>query len=88
MIVTGFWIVFFIGFCGGIAAEFVGWFELRTAQREEFPKYIRYWWYWFLTFVMAAFGGLLTTAYGTENVKVLLGLNIGASAPLMLVRFR
>lgn len=42
MLVSGFWSVFIVGFLGGIAAEFVGWFELRTVKAEEFPDYLRY----------------------------------------------
>jgi len=33
---------------GGALAEIVGWFELRTVKPEDFPDYIRYWYYWFL----------------------------------------
>ena len=84
MILSGFAPVFFVGFAGGLAAELVGLFELRTANPDKFPRYVRYWYYWLLTFAMAALGGLLAVAYGVQNVKALLALNIGASAPLFL----
>jgi len=84
MILNGFWTVFLFGCLGGTLAEIVGWFELRTAKPEDFPDYVKYWYYWFLTILMCIIGGFLATAYGTENVKVILALNIGASAPLIL----
>jgi hypothetical protein len=84
MILNGFWPVFLYGFIGGALAEIVGWFELRTTKPSDFPAYVRYWYYWFLTFIMCAIGGFLATAYGIVEVKVMLALNIGASAPLIL----
>lgn len=87
MVLNGFWQIFLAGFFGGLAAEAVGWIELRTCKPEKFPHYFKRWYYWFLTFILSSMGGGLVVLYGIVNVNAILAVNIGASAPLILKGF-
>lgn len=77
---------FGIGFLGGIFAELLGLFRLRQFSPEEFPVWFRTWTYWIITLSMAAAGGVLVVIYIKTGIelKALLALNVGASAPLIL----
>jgi len=73
------------GFLGGLAAEFLKWYNLRTSL--AFPAYVRSPLYWLLTILMAVVGGVLATLYVEDVVEgrqKLLALHIGVSAPLIL----
>lgn len=73
------------GFLGGLAAEFLQWYNLRTSL--AFPAYLRSPLYWLLTVLMAIAGGVLATLYInniTEGRQRLLAFHIGVSAPLIL----
>jgi hypothetical protein len=73
------------GFLGGLAAEFLRWYNLRTSL--AFPAYVRSPVYWLLTVLMAVIGGVLATLYVedvAEGRQKLLAVHIGVSAPLIL----
>lgn len=72
------------GFFGGIAAELVGWFELRQKLPGEMPHWLRSPAYWVITILMAVAGALITLAYARSGtaLSAILALNVGASAPL------
>jgi hypothetical protein len=80
--VSGIWQVFALGLIGGSAAELVRWYKIRDSPNK--PDYLKSAFYWMVTVMMILLGGGLAVVYGTENVNALLGINIGASAPLIL----
>src|SRR5437016_3746612 len=82
MELSGFWPVFLAGCFGGALGELVKWYGMR--ESENLPAYARKAHYWVITAVMAMCGGLLATLYGTRSVTAMLGVNIGASAPLIV----
>jgi len=77
---------FLWGIAGGIFAELLGWFKLRTQAPEDLPLQMKSMYYWLVTVIMICAGGILVTAYLRSDVKVnaIMALNIGASAPLIL----
>jgi hypothetical protein len=82
----GSWLtVWFWGFLGSLAAEFLKWYNLRTSL--SFPAYLRSPLYWLLTVLMTVVGGILATLYVddvSEGRERLLAFHIGVSAPLIL----
>lgn len=84
MILDGFLKVFLAGCIGGFCGDFLGWWKLRTCDPQEFPKYLKYYYYWILTFLMWVVGGLCAIAYGTKEVHVILAIHLGISAPLII----
>ncbi len=82
MEVNGFWLVFGLGFLGGLIAEVFGWYKLRTSP--NLPAYSKSLIYWGITLLFIIIGGLLASLYGTTNVNAILAVNIGASAPLLI----
>jgi hypothetical protein len=83
MELNGFWPVFLAGSFGGALAELVKWYGMR--ESEHFPTYARSARYWVITAIMVICGGLLATMYGTRTMMATLCVNIGASAPLIVV---
>ena len=79
--------VFFFGFVGGLAGEFINVYELRRSAPQELPKYLKSGFYWFISILMACAGGGLATLYGVDEMQALLVINIGASAPLIIRSF-
>lgn len=77
---------FLYGLGGGVAAEVLGLFKLR---REGAPQYLRSIFYWVITGTMILLGGGLSWLYVKSGVELtpILGVNIGASAPLILGQF-
>lgn len=77
--------LFFWGAVGGILVEVSGLFKLR---HKGCPAYLRSWFFWCISIAMALCGGLLAVAYSSQvtNMSIILALNIGASAPLILER--
>ena len=82
MELNGFWPLFLAGCFGGALAELVKWFGLR--ESVNLPTYVRSGLYWVITALMVVCGGVLATLYGTQRVTAILGVNIGASAPLIM----
>jgi hypothetical protein len=80
---------FWFGVLGGVAAEFLGLYDLRRRAPGEWPEYLRLPTYWILSAVMALLGGALVAVYVASDVDVspIIGINIGASAPLILQTF-
>ena len=76
-----------MGLVGGIAAEALKWYRIREELYRGIPDYAKSWLYWIVTLVMILLGGLLVFVYqrieGVE-LNLLLALNIGASAPLIV----
>lgn len=81
--------VFLYGILGGSLAELSGLFRLKHQGETQFPKWIRSAFYWVVTVLMIAAGGGLAIAYATSGfeIKPLVAVNIGASAPLIISRF-
>jgi hypothetical protein len=75
-------VVFLLGCAGGILAEILKWYELRTSA--NFPVYYKNLAYWGITIIMAAIGGFLAIVQGVDETKPLLAINIGITAPLIL----
>ena len=78
----------FIGIAGGIIAEFMGLYKLRTLKLQDFPLYFTYPSYWIITVIMIAFGGLAVYLYAKSGIHFnsILALQVGATAPLILER--
>ena len=76
-----------MGLAGRLAAEALKWYRIREELYRGVPDYARSWLYWIITLVMILLGGLLVFVYqrveGVE-LNLLLALNIGASAPLLV----
>jgi hypothetical protein len=74
------------GVLGGLAAEFVGIYELRHHDPSNWPSYMRNRWFWIFSAIMAIIGGALAYAYSDSgsDISPVLAINVGASAPLIL----
>jgi hypothetical protein len=77
---------FWYGVLGGFFAELFGMWKLRHGLKAELPPYLRSWFYWLMTILMVATGGLLSFVYLKSGVTLspLLAVNVGATAPLMI----
>lgn len=75
------WHIFFVGFGGGLAGDLVG---LWKGRHERPPQYFSSLYFWFWVVIMAIIGGLLAALVYNPPLQILLVLNIGASAPLIL----
>lgn len=80
---------FALGFLGAAFAELLGWFKLRTEARDKFPEYWKSYLYWGLTVAMMVAGGMLVVVYLRSGIemKAVIALNVGASAPLIIGGF-
>ena len=67
---------------GGFIAEFLRWYGLRDSP--DLPAYRTSVFYWIMTVVMIAAGGVLAVLYKVAPENPVLAVNIGASAPLIL----
>lgn len=74
--------VFLVGAAGGAALEFLHWYGLRRDPR--LPAYTRSPFYWIVTIVMIALGGLVALLYFGPRAEPLLAFHVGASTPLLL----
>jgi len=83
LILNGFCPVFFVACFGGLIVELYDFYKKR-AKKFVSPSLP----YWIISALMIISGGILTTFYGTENVSALAAVQIGASAPLIIGRFR
>lgn len=82
-VAAGFW----WGVLGGTLAELAAWFRLRQLVRAERPEYLKDPFYWVITALMILAGGVLVAAYimsGMGEIKPLMAVNIGATAPLII----
>lgn len=81
------WEGFGWGVLGGAFGELLGWFRLR--QVASLPAFWKSSLYWFLTAAMFMTGGALVVAYMRSGVEIkpILAINIGASAPLLIQSF-
>ena len=85
MTVNGIW-VFVAGCGGGLLAEFAGIWALRKEDPKSWPAHYGQLVYWAISVGMILVGGFLAIIYGVHDMPVLLALNIGASAPLIIQR--
>ena len=77
---------FIYGIFGGLLAELLGLYKLRTQAPSAFPSYLRSKFYWLVTIAMILAGGVLVLIYNKSGLelKPIIAVNIGASAPLIL----
>jgi hypothetical protein len=77
---------FLYGIFGGLLAEFLGLYQLRTQAPDSLPAYFRSPFYWLVTLLMILAGGGLVYIYDQSGLalKPLIAVNIGASAPLII----
>ena len=77
---------FMYGVFGGLLAELLGLYKLRTQVSATFPAYLRSPFYWVVTIGMILAGGGLVWLYHKIGLefKPIIAVNIGASAPLIL----
>lgn len=77
---------FGFGILGGIFAEVLGLFQLRKTVPDAFPVWLKSAFYWVITIMMILCGGGLVDIYLKSGIdlKALVAVNIGASAPLII----
>lgn len=77
---------FLYGIFGGLLAELLGLYKLRTQAPVAFPSYLRSGFYWLVTIGMILAAGCLVWIYDKSGLalKPLIAVNIGASAPLII----
>ena len=75
--------VFIAGTFGGLLLELLHWWNLRR-RNTRFPQYARSPFYWGITLLMAAAGGVLAVAYFGQQAEALIALHVGISTPLIL----
>lgn len=78
---------FLYGFTGGFFVEILNMYRIRKVPADLRPPWIRTWFYWICSIAMMLCGGGLVVFYIISpdvQVSPLLGLNIGASAPLII----
>ena len=77
---------FLYGIFGGLLAELLGLYKLRTQAPAAFPSYMRSKFYWLITSGMILAGGALVCIYIKSglDLKPIIAVNIGASAPLII----
>jgi hypothetical protein len=80
---------FLYGALGGLLAELLGLFELRRQAPQDLPQWLKSPFYWSVTAVMICAGGLLVIVYLESDIqlKPILAVNVGASAPLVIRAF-
>jgi hypothetical protein len=74
--------LFFWGFLGSLAVEIVDANELFHAERVTIPERYKFIAYWLVRFGLAAMGGFLAIACGTQTPYA--AMAIGAAAPLVI----
>jgi hypothetical protein len=74
--------VFLFGCSGGVIAEALHWWNLRTA--EKLPKYVRSPFYWGISVVMMLIGGFLAWIQFGSSGDAFVVLQIGMGAPIVL----
>lgn len=74
--------VFLAGCVGGVLAEVLHWWNLRT--KPEFPSYARSPGYWAITAAMVLAGGIICWFYFGDRVDGPVALHIGVSTPILL----
>ncbi|MCE5240226.1 hypothetical protein LLH23_17320 [bacterium] len=67
---------------GGFIAEFLRWYGLKDSP--NLPAYKASVFYWIMTIIMIALGGVLAVLYKVAPENPVLAVNIGASAPLII----
>lgn len=77
---------FFWGTVGGIGGELLKWYSMREQLHAKKPDYATSWSYWIITILMILAGGGIAFIHGIYGTVIhpFLGMNIGASAPLIL----
>ena len=77
------------GIIGGLFAELLGLYKLRTQAPAAFPSYLRTKFYWIVTAAMILAGGVLVLIYDRSGLvlKPIIAVNVGASAPLIIGSF-
>jgi hypothetical protein len=77
---------FLFGILGGFFAELLGLFRLRQQSRQDLPVWLKSPFYWLITILMIAAGGGLVVVYLKSGIdlKPIIAVNVGASAPLII----
>jgi predicted cobalt transporter CbtA len=77
---------FLWGVFGGILAEILGLFKIRQQSPAALPAWIKSPFYWIVTALMTLAGGGLVIIYLRSGVdlKAIVAVNLGASAPLLI----
>lgn len=77
------------GMLGGIAGEVLGAFRLRHQVPEQFPGWLKSWFYWIVAIVMVLLGGGVVVAYVRSGFTItpILAIHLGASAPTLFGSF-
>ena len=88
-IISSKWSGFLCGFAGGLVAEFLVIYNYRERAFRNWPQHFHSRTFWVIEVLMWVLGGLLVVAYMLSNtpMSVILAVNVGASAPLILYGF-
>lgn len=78
------------GLFGGFCAEAVGFFAIRRLNPNDFPYWVKSPAYYIIALVMVLIGGVITLAYFRSGIQMtaIMAIQIGATAPLIIRRFR
>lgn len=74
--------VFFVGCGGGLLAELLHWWGLRS--QAQLPVYVKSPFYWAVTLLMVGAGGLVAWLYFGMRGEAVLVTHVGLSTPLLL----
>ena len=83
LILNGFWQVYGAGTFGAFLSELYMLYQDRRKRRKQYTPSE-----WVVTTLMVLASGVITALYGVVNVSALLAVQIGASTPLIISRFR
>lgn len=81
MILNGWWQVFLAGLMGPVMVEFIKIYRLRGQRIKSKYRKAQY---WLLTVPILPISGFIACAHGTQNVRLTLALQLGATAPLLI----
>ncbi|MGO9413697.1 MAG: hypothetical protein ACLP51_00965 [Syntrophobacteraceae bacterium] len=82
LILDGFWPVYGVGCFGALLVELYELYE----KRARLPN--RHWSYWAISVAMIFASGGVVVLYGTTNVHAVIAAQLGATAPLIIKRWR
>lgn len=77
---------FLFGILGGFLAQLFELFKVRQQPAQDLPLWLRSRFYWVITILMIAAGGGLVVVYMKSGIdlKPIIAVNVGASAPLII----
>lgn len=82
LVLNGFWPVYGVGCFGALLVEIFSLYERRGRRLSRSIQY------WVITMLVVAASGGVAAIHGINNVSAVVTLQLGATAPLIIKRFR